>query len=191
MNVNYNSKKGYAEQLNSRFKDSLNRKGKNYDFQRDIYDGKIGEDIAKIRLQKIYGEDCVQDCTDLKVLQTADVDFIAYSKSLKKLVAYEVKTDLQANNTGNLAFETTSNGNPGCLMRSAADYVIYITMGTNKNPITHYFEIDLNKWRNMILQSDADNNDAFRWNINMGEGAKGHLYKADFLVEQGIAKKLY
>ena len=104
---------------------------------------------------------------------------------------YEVKTDFQANNTGNIAYELTSNGNPGCLGRSAADYVAYITFATEQNPNTHFYMINLPEWRKLISNSNKDSKWIFRWNVPMGEGAVGHLFRIEGLLSAGVARQVY
>ena len=169
MNIkNYRKQVGLVEQMNARFRDGINRKGKNFNFKKDMIDAVLGEEATEKYLHDVYGKDNVQDVRNFKAYQNADVDYVAYDNEARKMMNYEVKTDFQANNTGNVAYELTSNGNPGCLGRSAADYVAYITFATEQNPNTHFYMINLPEWRKLISNSNKDSKWIFRWNAPMG-----------------------
>ena len=192
MNIKkYQKQTGLVEQMNARFRDGVNRKGKNFNFKKDMIDAVLGEEATEKYLQDVYGKDNVQDVRNFKTYQNADVGYVAYDNEARKMVNYEVKTDFQANNTGNVAYELTSNGNPGCLGRSAADYVAYITFATEQNPNTHFYMINLPEWRKLISNSNKDSKWIFRWNAPMGEGAVGHLFKIEGLLSEGVARQVY
>lgn len=192
MNIKkYQKQAGLVEQMNARFRDGVNRKGKNFNFKKDMIDAVLGEEATEKYLQDVYGKDNVQDVRNFKAYQNADVDYVAYDNEARKMMNYEVKTDFQANNTGNVAYELTSNGNPGCLGRSAADYVAYITFATEQNPNTHFYMINLPEWRKLISNSNKDSKWIFRWNAPMGEGAVGHLFRIEGLLSEGVARQVY
>lgn len=192
MNIKkYQKQTGLVEQMNARFRDGVNRKGKNFNFKKDMIDAVLGEEATEKYLQDVYGKDNVQDVRNFKAYQNADVDYVAYDNEARKMMNYEVKTDFQANNTGNIAYELTSNGNPGCLGRSAADYVAYITFATEQNPNTHFYMINLPEWRKLISNSNKDSKWIFRWNAPMGEGAVGHLFRIEGLLSEGVARQVY
>ena len=192
MNIKkYQKQTGLVEQMNARFRDGVNRKGKNFNFKKDMIDAVLGEEATEKYLQDVYGKDNVQDVRNFKAYQNADVDYVAYDNEARKMVNYEVKTDFQANNTGNVAYELTSNGNPGCLGRSAADYVAYITFATEQNPNTHFYMINLPEWRKLISNSNKDSKWIFRWNAPMEEGAVGHLFRIEGLLSEGVARQVY
>lgn len=192
MNIkNYRKQVGLVEQMNARFRDGINRKGKNFNFKKDMIDAVLGEEATEKYLHDVYGKDNVQDVRNFKAYQNADVDYVAYDNEARKMMNYEVKTDFQANNTGNVAYELTSNGNPGCLGRSATDYVAYITFATEQNPNTHFYMINLPEWRKLISNSNKDSKWIFRWNAPMGEGAVGHLFRIEGLLSEGVARQVY
>lgn len=192
MNIkNYRKQVGLVEQMNARFRDGINRKGKNFNFKKDMIDAVLGEEATEKYLQDVYGKDNVQDVRNFKAYQNADVDYVAYDNEARKMMNYEVKTDFQANNTGNVAYELTSNRNPGCLGRSAADYVAYITFATEQNPNTHFYMINLPEWRKLISNSNKDSKWIFRWNAPMGEGVVGHLFRIEGLLSEGVARQVY
>lgn len=192
MNIKkYQKQTELVEQMNARFRDGVNRKGKNFNFKKDMIDAVLGEEATEKYLQDVYGKDNVQDVRNFKAYQNADVDYVAYDNEARKMMNYEVKTDFQANNTGNIAYELTSNGNPGCLGRSAADYVAYITFATEQNPNTHFYMINLPEWRKLISNSNKDSKWIFRWNAPMGEGAVGHLFRIEGLLSEGVARQVY
>lgn len=167
-----------------------NNKKINFDFKTDIKAGKLGETATKRLLYYLYGENFVYDCSETSLFQVADIDFISYNKKEKSLIGFEVKTDLAANRTGNIPFEISSNGTPGCLFRSASNFVIYVTAPCKEDENLHFYIINLKEWRNKIFDEDPQKR-GIRFSHSMGEGAYGHLCAIRPLLEENIAFKLF
>ena len=74
MNIKkYQKQTGLVEQMNARFRDGVNRKGKNFNFKKDMIDAVLGEEATEKYLQDVYGKDNVQDVRNFKAYQNADV----------------------------------------------------------------------------------------------------------------------
>lgn len=141
-------------------------------FEGSLISGNIGEDVAYNFLRHNAGIRTIYDVSKDKQYQEEDVDFIVITTDYK-LLKIEVKHDMKADRTGNICYELTSNGNIGCLARSQADYVFYITY-------KYIYIIQLNKWRNYIEKANLKE-------INMGDGATGYLCNSNELVNEKIA----
>ena len=77
-------------------------------FQQDLRTGSIGEDVIFNFLKSNTNTKSVIDVRHDTLFQELDVDFIqeTHDNQIRKI---EVKTDTMAHNTGNLAYEHTSN----------------------------------------------------------------------------------
>ena len=93
-------------------------------FNDDVQLAVIGEFVVCNALLEMRGTRQVHDVRYDKRFQEWDVDFLVEDAN-RQFTWLEVKTDWKTFTTGNVIFETESNGNPGCLERTKADYVAY------------------------------------------------------------------
>lgn len=112
----------------------------------------------------------IKDVSKELHFQKYDVDFICTTKSGNEQWI-EVKYDRETERTRHIVYETKSNGNVGCLARSIADLVLYIT---DKN----IYWFDLEELRNYIYITKPKE-------ITMGDNARGYLLELDELLKIG------
>lgn len=139
-------------------------------FDADNEFGKKGEIIAFKYLKTLDYVQSIVDVSGDKHYQKLDVDYIV-SNNFGGKSWIEVKCDRMAHQTGHIAYEVESNGNEGCLARSKADVVYYITKTK-----MYYFLLD--EIRNFIKITKPEL-------VNMGDGAKGYLLDIKQLMELG------
>lgn len=146
-------------------------------FDKDLKTGEIGECKAIEILQNSPKTIYLMNTSHDPFFQENDIDCIVDRRD-GKIVKYEVKTDTQAHKTGNMVFEMKSNGNVGCLARSAADYVFYYVLETDS---MYLYKLDNMKdyieMTNPVLK-------------DMGDGAKGYLLNIEKLIKAKIVQKV-
>ena len=90
--------------------------------------GGIGEALFYSLVSHVFPEKEIEDVTKIKKWQKSGIDFIVDG------VYYDVKFDIKANATGNLALETISKSKNGVVEKegwvytSKADCVVYVTL---------------------------------------------------------------
>ncbi len=89
-----------------------------YNFKRDLQDGQLAEREAIERLQVHFPE-----ISDFKQSTTKGYDIEAILDGQR--ITFEVKNDLMAHKTGNVAIEYECRGQSSGLATSTADYWIY------------------------------------------------------------------
>lgn len=139
-------------------------------FDYDNEFGRKGEIIAYKHLKSLDYVQSIIDVSGDKHYQKLDVDYIISNNCGGKLWI-EVKCDRMAHKTGHIAYEVKSNGNEGCLARSKADLVYYITK-TNM----YYFMLDEIREHIKITKPEL---------VKMGDGAEGHLLDIKQLMGLG------
>lgn len=144
-------------------------------FERDLILGKSAEREAFLFLLNQRNTAGIIDSSNDEYYQKLDVDLLVLTNT-GKIVKYEVKYDRMCDETGNIVFETKSNGNIGCLERSHADWLYYRTKSTT-------YLIDMASLRKYIEYESP-------MEIDMGDGAKGYLLKVDRLIERRIAYEI-
>lgn len=146
-------------------------------FAADLADGAIGERAAWDKLQHMQGIRSVVDVRDDKFFQDNDVDFLVESYS-RQFVWVEVKTDRQADRTGNIAYEVSTSGNEGCLKKTKAAVVFYYLPNTGK-----MYSIKMRNLRNYIVIHEPKL-------VNMGDASTGYLLSIKDLLEYGVMKEI-
>lgn len=151
-------------------------------FQQDLRTGSIGEESVLQFLKVSKSTKNIMDVRYDKFFQELDVDFIqeTHNNEFRKI---EVKTDTKAHNTGNLAYEHTSNkhyNTIGCFEKTKADYIFYY-LTENKNlyifhteTLRGYININKNRFRE----------------VNMGDNALGYLVKLEELINNNIGWRM-
>ena len=91
-------------------------------FAFDIQRGDVGEMVAMWMFTNNPKVKSVIRCAHDKRFQNDDIDFIVQCGD--RVITYEVKTDYQANITGNLYYEKTTSGNIGCFEKTKADFIL-------------------------------------------------------------------
>ena len=145
-------------------------------FSEDLAFGKAGERAAWLALLESPKTRQVLDVRDDLYFQERDIDFLQLDIK-NKVNKIEVKTDRKAHETGNIAFETMSNSNDGCLARSEADYIYYYLDATGEVIIINL----------PILKGCLGNLKPEE--IRMGDNARGYLIKIQDLLDLKIATK--
>lgn len=147
----------------------------NEKFKNDIKRGETGEHLVWNLLNKYPKVRNVIDVRNDKRFQAEDVDFLVETTD-RQFRYVEVKTDYMAHRTGNIAFEISSSGNPGCLQRTKADEVFYYLPETNTVHV-----LNVSKVRDYI--------DTYRLQERpMGDSAIGYLIPIDRLCEFGAVR---
>ncbi len=88
-----------------------------YNFEKDLADGHKAEEEARVLIAQLFEV----PLTDITANTTKDYDFRIISSQL----CFEVKNDLMAHITGNLAIEYESRGKASGISTSKAHYWIY------------------------------------------------------------------
>lgn len=145
-------------------------------FSEDLAFGKTGERIAWLSLLESPKTRQVMDVRNDAYFQERDIDFLQLAIN-NRIYKIEVKTDRQAHATGNIAFETKSNSNEGCLARSEADYIYYYLENTGEVII-----INLPVLKGCLGNLKPEE-------IKMGDNARGYLIKIQDLLDLRIAVK--
>ena len=151
-------------------------------FQQDLRTGSIGEDVIFNFLKSNTNTKSVIDVRHDTLFQELDVDFIqeTHDNQIRKL---EVKTDTMAHNTGNLAYEHTSNkhyNTIGCFEKTRADYIFYYLTVTKELYILH---------TNSLREYVKSNRNKLR-EVCMGDNALGYLIKLNSMIENKIGWKM-
>jgi len=88
-----------------------------YNFDKDLIDGLDAENSVKSLLKKKY------KVSDDDIVSSTTKEFDIKIKSLN--LTFEVKNDLMAEKTGNIAIEFESRGKPSGVSTTKADYWVY------------------------------------------------------------------
>lgn len=184
------------------------RKKTNFKTDVEIY-GPIGEISLKERLTekgKLFLDTSNNPnfkMFDIDIIQISDnnIDDIKCLNCLRtglplsniNAIGYEVKTDTVGFKSRNLVFELFSNSNPGCLARSAADYLYYVFLDEN-NKILEEYLLKMKTLRYWLM--------CHFWEVNQVEYLKSKsmrrnqdntgilLVNVDKLLEEKICVKL-
>ena len=143
-------------------------------FKEDLIFGETGEHVAWIQLLESPKTRLVMDVRKDKYFQQKDIDFLQLDLN-NNVNKVEVKTDRKAHETGNIAFETDSKGNVGCLERSEADYIYYYLEQTKEVII-----LKLRELKGYIKHTNPRE-------ITMGDNAKGYLLNIQNLIDYQVA----
>ena len=180
------------------------------DFNNDVYAyGPIGERALMKRI--IDSGKTFFDVSEIPAYQHYDIDLIQPSRKdvekgeyliclqnnipLEKLgaISYEVKTDTYGIKSRNIVWEMLSNSNPGCLARSAADYLYYVFLDKENNIVEEYL-MKMKSVRKWLMEHFYEiNNCDYLKSKSMRRGQDNTgilLINIDHLVENKIAVKL-
>ena len=143
-------------------------------FWEDLSAGESGEHVAWVQLLESPKTKQVLDVRKDKYFQDKDIDFLQLdvNNNVNKI---EVKTDRQAHETGNIAFEIRSKASEGCLAKSEADYIYYYIENTKEVII-----IKLKELKGYIKHIDPKE-------VSMGDHAKGYLLDIQSLLDYQVA----
>lgn len=145
-------------------------------FNRDKSFGRVGEEVAWLDFLQSPKVRNVMDVREDEYFKGKDIDFLVL-KPDNQILKVEVKTDYQGHKTGNIAFETKTNKNIGCLEKSEADWIYYYLQEAEES-----YLVNLPRLRQYIAQIKPIE-------IAMGDNAKGYLLKLADLEKQKIAMK--
>lgn len=102
-----------------------------HEFKSSKQNGAIGESVFESLAVNVFGRDAVQNVTDVKEWQEKGVDFIVND------ITYDVKFDMKAPKTGNVAFETIAKSKDnvieklGWVYTTEANCIVYLTHETS------------------------------------------------------------
>lgn len=145
-------------------------------FEKDLQFGEIGERVAWLELLESPKIKQVMDVRHDQFFQDRDIDFLTL-KPNGDVDRWEVKTDRQAHQTGNIVFETKSNSNEGCLARSQAQWIWYHLEATGEDII-----IDFAKLKGYVLHKQPKE-------VPMGDNASGYLLNIQELIDYQVATR--
>lgn len=141
-----------------------------------ILDGCIGEWVIVDFLNKQPTVKAVIDVRDDLNFRNDDIDFLI-KDSKNQYTPIEIKTDFQAYNTGNIAYELTTSGNIGCFEKTKANHVYYYLP-----QITTFYVISVKAIREYIKITKPTVK-------NMGDAATGYLLPIKNLIENKVIIK--
>lgn len=140
-------------------------------FADDLKDGKKGEELVRYLLESSGKFESVWDCSDDKYFQSKDIDILALTKD-GHIAKYEVKTDRQAHETGNIVWEQKTSGNIGCFAKTESDYILYYLVGNGK-----LYCFKTTSMRQFVKEHKTRL-------IRMGDNAEGYLLNIMELLRQ-------
>ena len=141
-------------------------------FVRDLDYGKKGEERIARHLRKYKSVVDVRDISNTRRGIDDDIDFEIVYRDGHTSTA-ELKSDMQAHKTGNIAYEELSHKNPGCFARTKADHIIYYLTETGVA-----YVLNPHKLRAFVAEMKANERKAASLRVRpakMGEGAFGYL----------------
>lgn len=145
-------------------------------FEEDVIRGKTGEKVVHYALTHSKNIKDVWDVSDDTRYRINDVDFLVQTYN-NQVYGVEVKTDFKAHETGNIFFETDSNGNVGCLERTTADYIYYYIYHSKK------LYVIITKRLKQLIESGRF------YKVKGGENAEGYLIPIERLIELKVAEE--
>lgn len=148
----------------------------NEKFSNDKKFGKAGEEDAMVYCFDSPNVLDIMDVSKDDYFREKDIDLLLLMKD-GTIIKVEVKTDSQAHQTGNMAFETMTNGNIGCLAKSEADWIYYYLEKNGK-----VYLVDLPKLKEYIRITNPEEK-------RMGDNARGYLLNLEELRRKRIAKR--
>lgn len=140
-------------------------------FAKDLIVGQCGEDKVYNFLRHKKNVKQIMDVTQAKKYQNDDIDLLVQTND-DEVYSVEIKRDTMADKTGNIPYETKSNSNVGCLERSKADYIFWVTDN-------HIYWHSLTSIRKYIDLTEPVL-------IKMGDNARGYLLPIEDLKEKGV-----
>ena len=156
--------------------------------------GKIFIDTSNEEGFRIFDVDVIQ-LNDEEIDIADCLNCLRHGSSLSNVdaIGYEVKTDTVGIKSRNLVFEMFSNSNPGCLARSAADYLYYVFIDENNN-VVEEFLIKMKTLRYWLMEHFWEINQVnYLKSKSMRRGQDNTgilLVNVDKLVEDKICVKL-
>lgn len=151
-------------------------------FLRDLAYGQSGEDVIFDMLKNDRQTEDVLDVRGEELFQQMDIDFIQFFKNGKS-VLIEVKTDSKAQETGNIAYEHTSNvkfNTIGCFEKTSA-HLIYYCIPSAKEILI----LNVQRLREYV-RCHKDNYE----NVNMGDDAMGFLVPIEEIIKNKLGVKV-
>lgn len=146
-------------------------------FAEDLEAGKVGEDVVSQMLESSAKIKSVINCTKATWCQEKDIDFLAEMQD-GRVIRYEVKTDRQAHETGNLVYERTTSGHIGCLEKTEADYICYYLSENGR--LYGFWTEDMRRY------IERRHPRTFK----MGDNATGYLLNIEWLLRERIIRRI-
>lgn len=151
-------------------------------FLSDIKVGEIGEEKT---LEYLYSRDFTQEVIDVRdddFWRDNDVDFILICKD-GDILKIEIKTDMIADKSKNLAYEVISNkhyNTLGCFVKTKCDVMFYYLPNTDE---MYYINMSM-------LRDYVEENKKNLTLVPMGDNALGYLLRINKLLEKEIMFKV-
>lgn len=120
----------------------------------------------------------LKDLRDDKTARAKGIDFLmtGYNNIENYNTTFFVKSDSYADKTGNMVYEIESYGSKGCMEKTQADILVYVTK-------KHTYLITIEKLRKYIEKK----NPPLR---KMGENSKGYFIRIALLLQDKIAREI-
>lgn len=150
-------------------------------FDKDNKQGDKGETIVYAWLLRNKNVRHVMDVSKDVRHQKNDIDFIVQLPTLQTKYI-ELKTDFQADTTGNVPYEMISNidfNSKGCLEKTKSDFIFFYLYNSH----------DLLIAETPKLKQYVNENKQYLKLIPMGEKARGYLLNINDLIKRNIIKK--
>lgn len=142
-------------------------------FEESLKDGEYGEHAIWNLLMMQDWTRSVVDVRKDKGFQEQDIDFLVENYH-KQFASFEVKTDYQAHDTGNIVYELTTSGHEGCFEKTKAKYIMYFVPKSKT-----VYQIDVARLREHVRNGNFEV-------IQMGDNSTGHKLKIKDLVREGV-----
>lgn len=146
-------------------------------FAEDLSEGKVGEKVVRSVLESSGKFESVWDCSDDIYFQSKDIDLLGFAYD-GHITKYEVKTDRQAHETGNIVWEQMTSGNIGCLAKTEADFIMYYIQGNGR-----LYCFDTQAMRTYVNRKNQRL-------VSMGDNAKGYLLNIKELLRAKMLTRI-
>lgn len=147
-------------------------------FEESIKYGEYGEHTVWNMLMNRAEVRSVVDVRKDKKFQEQDIDFLVENNK-RQFTAVEVKTDFKAQETGNIVYELTTDGNVGCFEKTKAQYILYFVPKARV-----CYMISVKCLREYVREQ--------KFNVvDMGDASTGYLIPIEDLKQANVIKNVY
>ena len=147
-------------------------------FSQSLLEGESGEHVIWNLLMKSKDVRSVVDVRQDKNFQEMDIDFLVENGE-RQFTPIEVKTDFKAQDTGNIVYELSTNGQIGCFQKTKARYIYYYIPA-----IKTAYMIDVKDLRTYIYRVRPEER-------KMGDNARGFLLPIRDLIDAKVIKRVH
>jgi hypothetical protein len=147
-------------------------------FNESLTEGASGEHVIWGLLSKNDKVRSIVDVRQDKGFQEKDIDFLVESVD-RQFTPIEVKTDFKAQDTGNIVYEVSTNGNMGCFEKTQAKFIYYYIPALK---VVHVLGVkSLRTYLHSVKPEE----------VKMGDNATGFLIPISDLQKANVIKGTY